>query len=415
MKKQYRHPIDTHISLRYIAANKKLTAVASLGVTIGVTIFIFMNSLGSGFVKKSNTAIFSNTPHIRVYNEDHISEPIVAPNRPGPIALISNPMVVPKSDRIINPNRIVALLRAQRGVSIVTPEIAVRVFYNSGMSQIPGDASGIEIYPASKMFAIAPSMVEGRLEDLQTHANGILLGVGIAAKMNVKTGDNISITSSRNVTKTMKVVGLFRTSNANTNKTKSYIQIQAAQQLLRETAGYVTHIDVNVTDFTKAPQYAAKFSALTAYKARDWQEANSDQLSGFRMRSIIIFAMSLSILLVAGFGTYNILNMAITHRINDIAILKAMGFQGHDVIKIFVLQGMLMALLGISAGLVLAFVMVYGASRIYMGADTGYFPIVLDYTVFLNGSLFGLAVAFFASYLPARKAANVDPVSIFRK
>lgn len=415
MKNQYHHNIDTDISSTYIVANKKLTFVATLGVTIGVTIFIFMNSLGSGFVKKSNTAIFNNTPHIRVYNDDRISTPITPPTNSRSLALISNPMVVPKSDRIIDPQKTIKLLRIQPGVTIATPEIAVKIFYNSGTSKIPGDASGVEIGPASEMFQIKTSMVEGQMEDLEIHSNGILLGVGIAAKMNAKTGDNISITSSRNVTKIMKVVGLFRTNNSSINKTKCYIRTDAAQQLIGENASYVTNINVNVADFTKAADYSDKFSTLTGYKAEDWKTANSDQLSGFKMRSIIIFAMSLSILLVAGFGTYNILNMTITQRINDIAILKAMGFQGWDVIKIFVMQGMLIAVLGISIGLLLALAMVYGASNIYMGADTGYFPIVLDYTVFINGCIFGLVIAFFASYLPARKAANVDPVSIFRK
>ena len=107
--------------------------------------------------------------------------------------------------------------------------------------------------------------------------------------------------------------------------------------------------------------------------------------------------------------------MTITHRINDIAILKAMGFQGWDVIKIFVLQGTLIGLMGIAVGILIGSVMVYFASKIYMGPDQGYFPIVLDYTVFINAGLFGLIVSFFASYLPARKAANVDPVSILRK
>ena len=415
MKKHYNHNIDTNISITYVVANKKITVVAALGVTIGISIFIFMNSLGSGFVKKSNKSIFNNTPHIRVYKDDEISKSIITPKDTNSLVLISNPTVVPKSEQIINPKRIITLLRAQPEVTFATPEIAVKVFYNSGMSQVSGDASGVEIADASKMFNIKPSIIQGRMEDLETHSNGILLGVGIASKINAKTGDNISITSSKNITRVMKVVGIFKTNSTIVDKTKSYIGINAAQQLLGENSNYVTNIDVNVLDFNKAADYSAKFSALTGYKAEDWKAANSDQLNGFKMRGIIIFAMSLSILLVAGFGTYNILNMTITHRINDIAILKAMGFQGWDVIKIFVLQGTIIGLIGIAVGIFIGGLMVYFASKIYMGPDQGYFPIVLDYTVFINASLFGLVVSFFASYLPARKAANVDPVSILRK
>jgi lipoprotein-releasing system permease protein len=376
MAKLFRHNIDTDISVTYITTSKKLTFVAALGVTIGISIFVFLNCMTAGFTRKSNTMIFNNTPHIRVYKDDQISRPLNKDSSIKRLALITNPKVVPESKRIVNPDGLVALLKSQQDVLIVTPQIPVNVFFNSGLSQISGNASGVNIMEADLMFNIESTMVEGRMGDLGILPNGILLGVGIASKMNVKTGDNISITSSRNVTRVMKVAGLFKTKNSLTDKTRSYISIYSAQQLLREDASYVTEIDVDVADFTKAADYSAQFSALTGYKAEDWKAANSSLVSASNMRNVLTFSISLSILLVAGFGIYNILNMTISQKINDIAILKAMGFQGGDVIKIFVLQGLLIGLIGIIAGLVLAIGLVYLTSRIYVGGDIGYFPIV---------------------------------------
>lgn len=415
MENQYRHHIDTDISITYIVTSKKLTLIASLGVTIGIAIFIFMNCMTAGFTSKSNVMIFNNTAHIRVYKDDQISKPVFKNNDINTLNLISNPKIVPESNRIIDPERIVALLKSQPEVTIVTPQIAVNVFYNSGMSMITGNASGVGIMEADRMFDISSTMVEGNMKDLAILPNGILLGVGIASKMNVKTGDNISITSSRNVTKVMKVAGLFKTKNTLTDKTKSYISIHSAQQLMREGASYVTDINVDVVDFNKAADYSARFSALTGYKAEDWKAANDTLVSAAKMRSVLVSAISLSILLVAGFGIYNILSMTISQKINDIAILKAIGFQGSDVIRIFVLQGALIGLMGILAGLLVAMVLVFLTSRIFLGGDIGYFPIVFDTSIFIKGGLFGLFITLLAGYLPARKAANVDPVSIFRK
>jgi lipoprotein-releasing system permease protein len=415
MKNQYQHNIDTDISITYIVTSKKLTLIAALGVTIGIAIFIFMNCMTAGFTKKSNTMIFSNTPHIRVYKDDRISKPIFHNKDTNTFQLISNPKIVPHNNHIINPERIVSLLKSQPEVTIVTPRIELNVFYNSGLSMITGNASGMAIMEADRMFAIRTTMVEGKIEDLDVLQNGILLGVGIASKMNVRTGDNISITSSRNITKVMKVAGLFKTKNSLTDKTRSYISIHSAQQLMREGASYVTDINVNVNDFNKAADYAARFSALTGYKAEDWKAANETLVSAGKMRSVLVSAISLSILLVAGFGIYNILSMTISQKINDIAILKAIGFQGSDVIRIFVLQGALIGLMGIFIGLILAALLVLLTSRIFLGGDIGYFPIVFEPSVFIKGALFGLFFTLLAGYLPARKAANVDPVSIFRK
>jgi lipoprotein-releasing system permease protein len=410
-----RHNINSEISITYIVSNKKLTMVAALGVTIGIAMYIFMNSMTAGFSKKSNDLIFKNTAHIRVYKDDVMSLPLINAKDSNSIVVITNPKVVPESQRIVNPTLVVDLLRKQPDVTIVTPQVGVSVFYNSGRSQITGNTSGVYIDDANKMFSIASTMVEGKMEDLKTTPNGILLGVGIANKMSVETGSNISITSSKNVTKIMKVVGLFQTRNSATDKTKSYINISAAQQLLSEGPSYVSDINVSVSNFDKAGDYSAKFSALTGYKAEDWKTANETLVAASNMRNVMVGVISMSILLVAAFGIYNILNMTISQKINEIAILKAMGFQGKDVIRIFVQQGLIIGFMGIVLGLMFCSLLIVLLSSVYVGGDIGYFPIGFEPGVFVRGVSFGFVVTLLAGYLPARKAANVDPVSIFRK
>jgi lipoprotein-releasing system permease protein len=411
----YIHNINSEISITYIVTKKKLTLVAALGVTIGIAIYIFMNSMMAGFDRKSNESVFKNSPHIRVYKDDEISTPLFRENDSNKLAVIVNPKVVPESDKIINPNQVVDLLKQQRDVTIVTPQVAVSIFYNNGRSQLNGNASGVKIEEADKMFNIESTMVEGNLNDLKSTPNGILIGVGVADKMSVKPGDNISITSSKDVTKVMKVVGLFQTNNSAIDKTKSYINISAAQQLLQESATYVSDINISVANFDNAPDYSEKFSLLTGYKAEDWKAANETLVAASKMRKIIITAVSLSILLVAGFGIYNILNMTISQKINDIAILKAMGFRGKDVVRIFVQQALLIGFMGILIGLLAASLLIYRMSKFYVGGDIGYFPIRFEPLIYLRGSVFGLLVTLFAGYIPAKKAANVDPVEIFRK
>jgi len=414
MAKKFNHPIDAEISVTYIISNKKLTAVAALGVTMGVAIFIFMNCMTAGFTVKSNTMIFKNTPHIRVYSDDKISTALIHPRDSRNIALIVNPKVVPENNRIIDPSKVMDLLKRQADVVLVTSQVATDVFYHNGKSQLPGNTAGVRIDDADKMFDIRSTVVEGNMEDLKTTTNGILLGTGIAAKMNVRTGDNMTITSSKGITKVMKIVGLFKTNNSVTDKTKSYVNLAMGQQLMAEGPSYVSDINVNVKDFDKAQDYSQRFSALTGYKAEDWKSANQSLVAPAKMRGVLVSAISLSILLIAGFGIYNILNMTISQKLTEIAILKAMGFQGGDVIRIFVLQGALIGLMGIIFGLLMALLLIYLATKIYLGGDIGYFPIRFEADVFLNGVLFGLVNTLLAAYLPARKAANVDPVSIFR-
>lgn len=405
--------INSVIAKTYIVSNKKLTAVAVLGVVLGMSIYIFMNSMMVGFDKSSNASIFKTTSHIRVYKDDEISKPLSHEQHTTPI--IINPKVVPVNNTIINPNLVIETIIKQKEVTVVTPQVNSNVFYNNGKSQISGIAVGIKPDEANLMYNIKSFMVEGNFELLKSNPNGIVIGSGIAAKMNLAVNDNLSLTSSKGVNRTFKVIGIFKTNNSNTDKTKSYINISASQQLLKEGTSYITDINVNITDPEDAEAVAQKIEALCGYKAEGWKQANETLMAANKMRKMIITFVSLTILLVAGFGIYNILNMTVSQKINDIAILKAMGFKGKDVIRIFVTQAVSIGVMGVIGGVILATVLITLLKRVYVGGDIGYFPIDYETKKFVQGIVIGLIITFFAGYIPAKKAANVDPVDILRK
>lgn len=405
--------INTDIARTYLFSGKKMTAVAVLGVLLGMSIYIFMNSLLVGFDKASDENIFKNTPHIRLYNDDVISKNLVSDTAAE--YLISNPKVVPKVNTIINPNGIAEMVQQQKEVTVVTAQVNTSVFYNNGRTQVSGLSIGIKPDEADMMYSITSSMVEGKFETLKSDPNGIVIGIGIAEKMNLVLGDNINLTSQKGVTKNLRVAGIFRSFNSTADDTKSYVNLYTAQQLLKENNVYVTDISVNVKDPHQAAAVAEKLSQLTGYKSEDWKESNESLMALSKMRFIMINFVSTAIMLIAGFGIYNILNMTVSQKINDIAILKAIGFKGKDVIRIFVTQALSIGLIGVVGGMLMALLMITLLKKVYIGGDIGYFPVDYELQKFIQGVVMGLVITFFAGYIPARKAAKVDPVSIFRK
>ena len=405
--------INTDIARTYLFSGKKMTAVAVLGVLLGMSIYIFMNSLLVGFDKASDENIFKNTPHIRLYNDDVISKNLVSDTAAE--YLISNPKVVPKVNTIINPNGIAEMVQQQKEVTVVTAQVNTSVFYNNGKTQVSGLSIGIKPDEADMMYSITSSMVEGKFETLKSDPNGIVIGIGIAEKMNLALGDNINLTSQKGVTKNLRVAGIFRSFNSTADDTKSYVNLYTAQQLLKENNVYVTDISVNVKDPHQAAAVAEKLSQLTGYKSEDWRESNESLMALSKMRFIMINFVSTAIMLIAGFGIYNILNMTVSQKINDIAILKAIGFKGKDVIRIFVTQALSIGLIGVVGGMLMALLMITLLKKVYIGGDIGYFPVDYELQKFIQGIVMGLVITFFAGYIPARKAAKVDPVSIFRK
>src|ERR1700749_3457366 len=119
---------------------------------------------------------------------------------------------------------------------------------------------------------------------------------------------------------------------------------------------YVTDLQVNINNFEATAPVVARLAPVIPYKVESWQMANQQLEAGSSLRDIIAMAVSLTILLVAGFGIYNIMNMTINEKIREIAILKAMGFSSGDVTAIFLTQALVIGIIGGLIGLLFGFI-----------------------------------------------------------
>ena len=182
--------INADIASTYLFTNKKLTLVAVMGVLLGMSIYIFMNSMLVGFDRTSSESIFKSTAHIRVYKDDILSKPLHQTE--GATSVIINPKVVPASNTIINPNEVVSLIKKNPDVTIVTPQVSATIFYNVGKTQIAGMAIGVIPSEADMMFNIKSTIVEGDFDKMQGNTNAIAIGSGVAEKLSLKINDNIN-------------------------------------------------------------------------------------------------------------------------------------------------------------------------------------------------------------------------------
>jgi lipoprotein-releasing system permease protein len=407
--------VNIDIALTHIVTRKKQTFVAALGVTIGVAIYLFMNSLSSGFSTFSRNEIFKNSAHIKIYKDDEMSAPLAKANSNNEITVIINPQITTQSKKIIDPAQLLKLVKSQPFVTHALAQVGFDVFYNRGKTQIKGSGTGVNMIDQDAMFNTSKYMVAGSIQSLLGNLNGIIIGNGIAEKLSLGLNDNISVTSSLGVVKVMKIVGIFKTGNSMNDQSKSYVNLSVAQQMVKEGPSYVSVLYANTLSANQTESYMQKLQQLTAYKVEDWKTTNADVLAADKTRGAMMTAISFSILLVAGFGIYNILSATISQKINDIAILKATGFSGKDVIKIFVTEALIMGLIGTVMGLAFGAILISIMSRVYMGGPVGYFPIGFEPSLFIQTFLLGLLITVCAGFFPAKRAANVDPVEIFRK
>jgi lipoprotein-releasing system permease protein len=199
---------------------------------------------------------------------------------------------------------------------------------------------------------------------------------------------------------------------------RSYTSISTVQKVLQVDKKYITDIHVKLKDYLQAREIAPELQRVYGYDAVDWETTNATLLVGETIRNILTYSVSITLLVVAGFGIYNIMNMTIYNKMRDIAILKATGFAGHDVLSVFMIESLVIGFLGSSLGLAIGFGISYAIAQVPF--DTGgviamdHLPVNFKPVSYLTGIVFGMVTTGIAGYLPAKKAAGIDPIEIIR-
>jgi lipoprotein-releasing system permease protein len=407
------------VSISLLRARWKQTLVAAVGVTFSIAMFITLLGFMNGLNDLLDGLIMNRTAHIRLYHDINVSK-----NQPidlrSPQASNFVKSIKPKNQRLelYNSAQIMQAIKQDTRVLGVAPKINAQVFYNIGSIDLTGVINGIDPDEENRLFLFNDYVAKGNYLDLKNIPNSIILGKGVAEKMAANLGDVIQVTTSKGERIQLKVVGFFQSGIQELDKVQSYCSITTTQKMLGVSNNYITDIQVKLKDILQAPAMAKEYQRYYETDAIDIQQANSQFETGSSVRSIISYAVGITLLIVAGFGIYNILNMMIYEKMDSIAIMKAIGFSGNDVNLIFIFIALSIGIFGGILGLLLGF----GLSNIIdnIPFDTESLPTISTYPINYNpafyviGGIFSLVTTYFAGYFPSRKASKIDPVIIIR-
>ena len=412
-----------NIATTHLLTKKRQSIIAMLGVTFGISMFIIMISFMTGVNQFTEDMAMDNTPHVRIYKPLEIEDKkIIALDK----ASDKNDWFVvehqrPKNElsKIKNGLTLMQQIEAMPEVMGAAPQLSSQVFYNNGPVQIPGNIYGIDVKKQEALFQLNKKMDMGELEDLLKGSDVIVMGKGLAKKMNVSVGDRVSVTSPDGGNLNLKVVGIFSFGVAAMDESRSYATLSTVQKILQKDPSYITDLNIKLHDINGAKTFKHKLeNQLDGVYVEDWETANQSLLAGESIRNIMTFVVCMTLLVVAGFGIYNIMNMNIINKMKDIAILKATGFQGRDVTAIFMLQSVMIGIAGGFCGLLIGFFFSYLLSITPFPAGQFFriatFPVNFNPVHYFIGLFFGFLTTLFAGYFPSKRAAQVDPVQIIR-
>lgn len=402
-------PYEFFIALRYLAAKRRgrsvslNTFVSMGGVVLGVAALIGTLGVMTGFQEDIRDKILGTNSHIVVMDRTR--------------------------DTIKDYAGIAAKIAASPRVVATTPFIYSQVLMTSERNVHGVVLRGIDPVTEGKVTEIERNIKEGRIKDLSRPSyNGVIIGKELARKLSVQMGDQLNLVSPVGIPgplgivpkiRKFEVAGIFDSGMYEYDSSLAYISISSAQEFLN-LGNVVTGIEVRVDDIFIADKVAEKLERELGFPfwARDWMKMNRNLFSALKLEKIIMFIILVLIILVASFNIVSTLTMIVTEKGREIAILKTMGTKRAGVMRIFMIDGIIIGLVGTAIGIPLGFAGGYALENFYTFPGDIYYishiPVKIKLFDIFSVGLSAMLISFLATIYPSWRAAKLDPAEALR-
>ena len=408
------------LALKFLVERKRQTFVSIVGVGIGVAAFIVMASLMNGFQKYFVEQAIDLNAHITLKTKpedipDRILK-IYYGDKIIPVILGSKPPE--KKDKITDYKFIIEKYSNNPDILGVAPHLVSQGILKYGTVEKSGSLIGIDPNLERKASVIDKFIENKRLDVLLADENSIIIGKLLAKDLGIyETGKKVILTTPNGNTHLFKVVDFFNSGITNLDQTRVYLNLRTLQTMLQRP-NEVNELIFKIKDVNKAERLARLISQETGYYTESWQFAYKNFLQLFKIQNYITYMIVFAILVVSAFGIFNIIMMTVMEKKKDIAILKTVGYEDDEIIKIFTFQGVIIGFFGYIIGAILGYSIQEWLSSLRIDVEgliraKGF---ILDRSIlyFVYGFVFSMFFSILASFYPSYKASKLNPVDIFR-
>lgn len=409
-------PFEWIVAIRFLREGRMQTAFIVGGVAIGVGVIVFMSALLSGLQANFVRRALTGQSHIQLLPPKEVVRSLRGD--PGETrtaasealgAIWQAPLQRIKS--IDQWQAVVAQIRAMPQVVVVSPAATGSALVVRGDASRSISVIGIEPEVYFRIVPMDEKVVRGRA---RLTGSDILIGTELASDLGVGIGDKLRVTSSLGVANTLTITGVFDLGNKGANTRTTYLALHTAQSLLGLPGG-VTVLDVTVRDIYAAESIAQRITATTGVQADSWIKTNEQFFTAINAQTMANTAIRFFVALSVAFGIASVLVVSVVQKSREIGILRAMGISRGQVLRVFLLQGGLLALGGalLGSGMGAAALVVW--LRVARNADgTPLFPLTLEPSLFVTALLLATLTGLVAAFAPALRAARLDPVVAIR-
>jgi lipoprotein-releasing system permease protein len=403
---------EAFLAIRYLKAKRKqafisvITVISVVGVMMGVMALIVVLSVMNGF------------------REDLM----------GKILGVNSPLVILSYEGAFsNYDKVAKEASTVEGVVATTPFIYSQVMVNGQGSVSGAVLRGIDTSTAGKVIAIDRMIKRGSLQSLDTLHDGlpgIIMGKELAKMLGVQPGDTVTLVSPMGKltpvgrvpeSRKFQVTGIFDSGMYEYDATMVYISLKEAQDFI----GFddkATGVEAKVADIYKADQVSAAVTKKLGYPywAKDWKQMNRSLVSALKLEKIAMFVILIMIVLVGALNIISTLVMVVMEKNRDVAILRAMGATQKSIMTVFMLQGLLVGVVGTLVGLASGLGLCELLAKykfIELPSDVYYIstlPVRVEMWDVVLVIVAAMVISFLATLYPSWHASRLNPVESLR-
>ena len=400
---------ETIVAFRFMREGLTQTLLIVFGVALGCGVIIFMSALLAGLQANVVRRTLSFQAPIEILAPDQVARPLRDDSRESITAQIQ-----PRSQQLRSVDqwqKVQAAVAGIRGVIGVTPVVTGPGFAGRGEARKSVSITGIDSASYFDVIALPEKIVAGRHE---LGPLDIIIGIELAKDLGTAVGDKMTLTSATGVASVLTVTGIFDFGNKGVNERNVYVTLRTAQNLL-DLVGGATSIEVRVQDPFAAETIAQSIRADSDLEVDSWIRTNAQFFSAMAAQILANTLIRFFVGLTVALGIASVLVVSVVQKSKEIGILRAMGTERAQVLRVFLIEGAFMGLVGALAGALLAWGFLLLWRGVATNADgTPLFIVVIQPSLFVIACAGATLVGMLAAVIPARRAAQLDPAVAIR-
>lgn len=396
------------VARRYLLSNPWQTALLIAGVALGVSAFVFITALIAGLAVRLTDDVTANSAHVSLEPATRVARVLPGPDpHTEAVALVSTF----QRRQIREWRSTVALLRNQTSVTAISPQISGNAFLIKGEAVAPVAVTAVEPENLDAISPISTQIVSG---DGTLGGDSVLIGARLAESLGLSAGQPVLFRTDRGVDRLLTVRGVFSSGLQSLDERVVFLSIQTARPLFRLPEG-LTNIEVKLADPNQARALATFLNGATGLRATPWQERNAtleDALTAQAQTGVLIQVFSMISVLI---GIASALMLSANRRRSEIGIMRAFGISRRFIAVVFVLQGLLIGLVGAALGCLTGYVFCSWLAALTKPDGEMVLPIAPSQGGYALVFALTTLGAVLASAAPARSAARVDPLEAIQQ